>query len=111
MPPDPADRRVAPRFQPAFGTICRIRQHPPHFGLVWNISRTGVSMLVADPLEMGTAVEAELTCEGGGEKLPVVLRVVHVRPADTGDYLIGARFGTPLDDEQMRPFLTPSARE
>ena len=34
---------------------------------------------------------------------------MHVRPADTGDFLLGARFAAPLEAEQMRPFLAPDA--
>jgi hypothetical protein len=103
--PSGIDRRVAPRFQPAFGTVCRFDRDHPRVGLVWNLSRTGVSMLLADPPEAGTKVVGELTAEGSAIGLPVTLHVVHVRPVDTGDYLLGARFVDPLDPEQMRPFL------
>lgn len=99
------DRRLAPRFQPAFGTVCRFDRDHPQVGLVWNLSRTGVSMLLADPPAAGTRVVGELTAEGGGAALPVTLHVVHVRPVDTGDYLLGAKFDRPLDPEEMRPFL------
>lgn len=109
-PPADDDRRIAQRFVPAFGTVCRLRRDQPRVGLVWNISRTGVSMLLADPPAAGTAVDAELTTEAGGHGLPVVLHVVHVRPSATGDYLLGARFDAPLDDTQLRPFVTPGPR-
>ena len=104
-PVPPADRRVAPRFQPALGTVCRFRTPARRVGLVCNISESGISMLVADPPPAGVAVEAELTAEEHDEGLPVVLHVVHVRPADTGDYLLGAKFAAPLLAEQMKPFL------
>lgn len=99
------DRRLAPRFQPAFGTVCRFDHEHPRVGLVWNLSRTGVSMLLADPPAAGTKAVGELTAEVGGAALPVTLHVVHVRPVDTGDYLLGAKFEQPLEPEQMRPFL------
>lgn len=101
------ERRIAPRYRPAFGTVCRLATGRPVVGLVWNISRTGVSMLLASPPETGAEVAAELAAEDGGAALAVTLRVVHVRPVPTGDYLLGARFGRPLEDDELRPFLTP----
>src|SRR5580698_7423630 len=104
------DRRIAPRFQPAFGTIYRFKkpENDHHaVGLVWNISQTGVSMLLADPPEKGGLVPGELTTESGGPGLNIDLRVVHVRPLSTGDFLLGAQFSRPLDDEEMKLFLTP----
>jgi hypothetical protein len=100
-----AERRVAPRFQPTVGTLCRLRDRDG-VALVWNISATGVSMLLADPPAAGEVVAGELVADGDRARLPVLMHVVHVRPSDTGDYLIGARFDTPLTDDQMRPFLT-----
>jgi hypothetical protein len=103
--PSGVDRRLAPRFQPAFGTVCRFDRDHPRVGLVWNLSRTGISMLLADPPAAGTRVAGELTAEGSAIGLPVTLHVVHVRPVDTGDYLLGAKFDQPLEPEEMRPFL------
>jgi hypothetical protein len=104
------DRRVAPRFQPAFGTIYRYKKSDSEdhaVGLVWNISQTGVSMLLADPPARGGIVPGELTTESGGPGLSIDLRVVHVRPLSTGDYLLGAQFSRPLEDDEMKLFLTP----
>ena len=107
----PAERRVAPRFQPAFGTICRL--HLPGdngrttVGLVWNISETGVSMLIADPPARGAQLDAELTTESGGDTLPLSLRVIHVREMPVGDYFIGAQFSRPLAEAELRRFLLP----
>jgi hypothetical protein len=104
------ERRIAPRFQPAFGTIYRYKkaeEERPAVGLVWNISRTGVSMLLADPPERGGIVPGELTTESGGPGLAIALRVVHVRPLSTGDFLLGAQFSRPLEPEEMKQFLTP----
>lgn len=98
------ERRIAPRFRPTVGTLCHLRDRAG-IGLVWNISVSGVSMLLADPPAAGEVVAAELVSDGDRARLPVVLHVVHVRPSDTGDFLIGARFDPPLTEEQMRPFL------
>ncbi len=99
------ERRVAPRFRPTVGTICRLRERN-QVALVWNISSTGISMMIADPPPAGTVLQAELTTEGGSV-LPLVLHVVHVKRADTGDYLIGGRFAVPLTEPEIRRFLAP----
>jgi hypothetical protein len=107
------DRRVAPRFQPAFGTVYRFNipaSENPVVGLVWNLSQTGVSMLLADPPERGGVVSGELSTETGDLGLSITLRVVHVRRLTTGDYLLGAQFSRPLEAEEMQLFLTPPPR-
>src|SRR3954447_23479051 len=104
------ERRIAPRFRPTVGTICRLRDSG-QVALVWNISFTGISMMVGEPPPVGSVIRAELTSEGGRTGLPLVLHVVHVRQADTGDYLVGARFDVPLMPGQVQPFLAPGSTE
>jgi hypothetical protein len=104
----PANRRTSPRRQPTLGTVCRLADRPaPHgrFGLVWNISAGGVSMLIDEPPQTGTVLPAVLATVDDGRSLPVTLRVVHVRAIRTGDYFLGAQFERPLEQAQMRPFL------
>jgi hypothetical protein len=106
-----SNRRVAPRFQPAFGTICRIPANTPAdsaiVGLVWNISETGVSMLMGNPPKAGSEVPGELTAGSGEKVLSVTLRVVHVRPIETGDFVLGAQFERPLNPEEIEMFKMP----
>lgn len=102
------NRRAAPRFQPAQGTLFRFSAGPdgtPAVGLVWNISSTGLSMLVADPFAPGDRADGELTAETGGPSFPVSIRVIHVCPTKTGDYFIGVRFDRPLQPGELVPFL------
>jgi hypothetical protein len=114
--PSPAevDRRVAPRFQPAFGTIYRLEgagSQDVQVGLVWNLSQTGVSMLLPEPPQKGGVVTGELTNESGGPAISIAVRVVHVRELSTGDFLLGAQFARPLASEEVQSFLTPPPRE
>ncbi len=110
IPARPAERRVASRFQPTFGTVCRLDRSPARrgVGLVWDISLTGVSMLMAHPPEAGDMLPAELSVESEGNLLPISLRVVHVRPVSTGDFFVGAHFSRQLAPEEMAPFVTPT---
>src|SRR5215218_5226679 len=89
-----ADRRIAPRRQPAIGTVCRFDPAldvGDAVGLVWNISATGVSMLVTEPPDAGAILAGQLEVEGG-HALPVLFRVVHVKELETGDYFVGGHF-------------------
>jgi len=101
------ERRSAPRFQPALRTICRLNRNGarPAIGLVWNLSETGVSMLMAKPPKPGAELTGELVAEDGGVGVPVSIRVVHVRPTTTGDYVLGARFEMPLAAKDIKVFL------
>jgi hypothetical protein len=76
-------------------------------GLVWNLSRTGVSVLIGDPPPAGAEIGAVLSAGGGEAGLAVTLRVVHVREVATGDYLFGARFARPLGEAELAPFVSP----
>jgi hypothetical protein len=106
---------VAPRFQPAFGTVCRFRvgeeNGPLRVGLVWNISSTGISMLLADPPERGSDLEAELTNDAGSARLSIRIKVVHIRSMPHGDYFLGAQFEHALTDDELEQFLLPPAPE
>src|SRR5205823_3013702 len=110
--PKIAERRVSARLQPAFRTICRLnRLDAAHsvIGLVWDLSETGVSMLMANPPKPGTELSGELAPEDGGRALPISLQVIHVKMMTTGDYIMGARFSSPLPSDQMQTFLANSA--
>jgi hypothetical protein len=100
-----ADRRIAPRRQPAIGTVLRfdpaIDLGP---GLVWNLSATGVSMLVTDPPVVGAVLAGQLETEAGDE-LPVLFRVVHVKELQSGDFYVGGHFARPLAAAEMKPFV------
>ena len=103
----PADRRRAPRRQPALGTVLNLDgpDGPPRQGLVWNISLSGVSMLLPERIEPGTALSGALVTTDDAGRLPVRMRVAHVCLLQTGDYFLGAQFDRPLTPDEMRPFL------
>ena len=111
--PSPDDRRVAPRLRPALGTTCRFdaADNPtaPALGLVWNISLTGVSMLVASQPKSGEILTGELTLENGRSNLAIMLRVIHVKPIPTGDFMLGAQFLRELTPAELTPFVDPHA--
>lgn len=106
---DSSERRRAARFQPAFGTICRFRrvgqEGDPVTGLVWNISETGISMLLSDPPPRGTELVGELTTESGLVRMPVKMTVVHIKKMPHGDYFLGGHFEQALTHDELQRFL------
>ncbi len=102
------ERRAATRRQPALGTVCHLAGDASEelgLGLVWNISRSGVSMLLPRALQPGTVVRADLAAANDAYSLPIKLRVAHVARLQTGDYFLGAQFERELGAEEMQPFL------
>jgi len=101
-----ADRRIAHRH-PAVGTVCRLDIEPetPSTALVWNISSSGVSMLVPKPLKPGSGIHGVLETIRGRHPLPVDMHVVHVKQLETGDYWMGAHFDRPITADEMKPFV------
>jgi hypothetical protein len=107
LPETVAERRRAPRRLPAHETVCRLIDLDGDqiaCGLVWNLSATGVSMLLNAKLDPGALLGAELVCAAGAA-LRLGLTVVHVSRLRTGDYVLGAQFVQPLDEAELRPFV------
>src|SRR5947209_18791492 len=101
LAPPAAERRVARRFQPAFGTVYRLNDADD--ALVSNLSTTGVSMFVADPPPPGSFVLGALVVEAGDTVLLAAVRIVHVRKVETGDYVVDASFDAPLTTDGLPP--------
>lgn len=102
-----AERRRAARRRPAHNTVCRLTAldgEEVGCGLVWNVSATGVSMLLNVKLVPGTLVGAELA-SAGGASVRLGLSVVHLSRLRTGDYVLGGQFSRPLDEAELRPFV------
>src|SRR5262245_9509717 len=107
-PPTSPDRRRAARRRPARNTIGRLSGiadgRELARGLVWDVSTTGVCLLLTDRVEPGTLARAELT-NGGGAAVCRVLRVVRLSRLGTGEYALGAQFVRPLGEEELGAFV------
>ena len=101
-----SERRVALR-QPAVATVCRLSGdgETGSMALVWNISASGVSMLVPKKIEPGSGVHGVLETIRGRHPLPIGMHVVHMKQLETGDYWLGAHFDRPLTKAEMKPFV------
>jgi hypothetical protein len=100
------ERRIAQRLKPALGTVCRIEGDgaKPTVALVWNISLTGISLLLGSPPKAKDILAGELALDGGEARLPVIFTVIHVKPTPTGDHMVGAQFLRPLTEEEIARF-------
>jgi hypothetical protein len=103
-----ADRRGAARRQPAVGTVYRVEKtkvNDAAVGLVWNISASGLSMLLPESRDAGDVLRGRLATFNNRNELAIELQVSHVRQIETGDYFVGGQFDHRLSDEELRPFL------
>jgi hypothetical protein len=108
IPASSAERRVAPRRQPAMGTVCRLDSEdggPAALALVWNISTTGISVLVAESRPSGTVLSGYLEKTEGDHMHRIAMRVIHVKKLETGDFFLGAHFEQPLSGTELKPFV------
>lgn len=103
-----AERRVVLRHKPAINTVCQFdgaRGETQAPAIVWNISTTGICLLAPEPRKVGTVLAGYLGTTDGNRTRRIVLRIVHCRKVESGDYALGARFERPLNDDELKPFV------
>jgi hypothetical protein len=108
IPTAASERRIAPRRQPAMGTVCRLDTAdagPAGLALVWNISTSGISVLVSEPRPAGTVLTGYLERMEGDHMHRITMRVIHTKKLETGDYFLGAHFDRPLTPDELKPFV------
>jgi hypothetical protein len=106
--PPVSERRIAPRRQPAMGTVCRLDSETPGpapLALVWNISTSGISVLVSEPRAIGTVLSGFLERMEGDQTLRITMRVIHVKKLETGDHFLGAHFERAISADELKPFI------
>lgn len=107
-----AERRRAPRRQPAIGTVCQFSSGSEihGMGLVWNISTSGVSVLSNEACATGIRLAGELRSLELGATLPITFEVAHVKELGTGDYVIAGPFARSLSAAKIKPFVAAAVR-
>lgn len=104
----PSERRISPRRQPAVNTVCRFDSNdggPQALALVWNISTTGISVLVPEPRTPGLVLTGYLDTMEGEFLRPIAIRIIHCKRLETGDYALGARFEQTFTEDELKPFV------
>lgn len=103
-----AEKRRSPRRRPAREVVARLIDDDDEelgVGLVWNLSRTGVSLLLNGQLEPGTHLDLELMDRQGRERVRVGMCVIHRGQLQTGDYVLGGQFTRPLEETELEPLV------
>ncbi len=103
------DRRVEVRYPSILQAVCQ--PVTESFGpltchaRVWDISATGVCLVVNRPLEPGTALVLEI--ETSEEKLfrPLQVQVVHTHPHMEDLWFVGCVLAEHLSDEDLHELL------
>jgi len=105
------DSRGERRYQSTFGTVCYLDRTPSKHdgGLVWDISTSGVGLLLPFAPAKGQVFSLLLTTEDGRAAVSVSIRVAHVRQLSTGDFFVGGRFDRTLSANEIGPFVMPDA--
>lgn len=107
-PAQEPERRVAPRRQPAIGTVYRLDADdggPSAVLLVWNVSLSGMSLLSPSTRAPGAELSGFLERTEGTEQVRIAVRVVHAKVLETGDYYLGCQFARALTAGELKQFV------
>lgn len=107
-PTQEPERRVAPRRQPAIGTVYRLDADEGGLSvvlLVWNISRSGMSLLSPSTRATGAELSGFVERTEGTEQVRIAVRVVHSKQLETGDFYLGCQFARPLTPDELKHFV------
>lgn len=104
MSDQPSDRRASVRYVPTSSTSCYTESGGE--GVLWDISTTGLSMLVDTPPLLGITLTVEVTSLW--RVLTVRAQVAHVKQVVAGDYFVGMEFASPLALDEFEAFVTPA---
>ena len=99
----PTDRRAAERFAVSGGAACSFAlpvMADPGPARLKDVSMTGVGLLLARRVEVGSLLAVGLTNPAKGFARTVMVQVTHVTPV-TGGFLVGGEFLTPLSYQEM----------
>lgn len=73
-------------------------------GRVQGISRGGITLILGQPVKLGTVLNVELETKADRPRRPVV-QVVHATRHTGMDWLIGCAFAWPLSEGELQDFL------
>jgi hypothetical protein len=105
--PGSSDRRAEERMAVGGSTTCSFAA-PVAADIPWakvrDLSMSGVGLLVAQKVEVGSRLVIGLSNPTKGLSKTVVVRVVHVTPASAG-FHVGGLFDTPLTYSELTAFV------
>jgi hypothetical protein len=102
------ERRGAIRFPCGDGGAARlVVRHGPdaRWARPHDVSRTGVGLLLAHPVELGAALTVRLRPQPDRVTRSLTATVVHALAGVDGTWLVGCTFERPLTAEELEQFL------
>lgn len=103
------DRRAHVRYAPAPETTCQLTaggNNSVWWASVMDIATGGIGLLVSRRFEPGTLLAIGVENKDREFSHMLVARVVHVRKESASRYVLGARFISPLGDDELQVLLT-----
>jgi hypothetical protein len=106
-----AERRAYVRLAVDLTAVCRTAGRLSDIGwpgLVRNISRGGVGLIVRHRFQPGTRLTIDLQAARGEERPALAVLVVHATPASADGapcWLLGCAFDRPLTEEEFQALL------
>ncbi len=109
LEPQGIERRASTRYPCNLATSCRlvaavIGDSVP--GRVRNISVGGLSLVVSHPFDAGSLVAIELRSMTRNLIRPLQVRVLYSIEHPSGDWILGSSFVEPLNEDDLRAFLS-----
>ncbi|MBM3993296.1 MAG: PilZ domain-containing protein [Planctomycetes bacterium] len=106
-----ADCRVYPRSECSVPTTCQPASVVEMKEMRWpatisDISIGGIRLLLQRRFEKGSALAIELPGDGVREPTVVFVKVMHVRSAGNGAWMLGCKFVSELSDDELQRLLT-----
>lgn len=98
--------RGSPRYRCALATLGRLYFPPqanPEDAWIHDLSKIGVGLNLAKPLDAGTPLVVRL--KGGTLVLEIEAKVVHSTPQVDGTWRVGCAFGRKLSAEELESLL------
>ncbi|HXG10240.1 MAG TPA: PilZ domain-containing protein [Gemmataceae bacterium] len=105
------ERRAHVRYAPAPDTTCQLTaggNNNVWWASVLDISAGGIGLVVSRRFEPGTLLAIGVENKSREFSHMLVARVVHVRKESASRYIMGAKFISPLGDDELRALLEDS---
>jgi hypothetical protein len=102
------DRRAHVRYAPAPDTTCQLTaggNNSIWWASVMDISTGGVGLIVSRRFEPGTLLAIGVENKNREFSHMLVARVIHVRKESASRYILGAKFISPLGDDELQVLL------
>src|SRR5262245_20824094 len=100
-------RRVAVRYRCHLATPARVaagETEHPRLAWVYNLSTSGIGLLLEEPVEAAIVLEIDLITPAG-QRIMTRGRVAHASRRADGNWLVGCQFEQPIDPDQLELLL------